>query len=125
MPGRSLGLSSLEILSEYIRVYGEYHVLLFGLVALAVSRFAPEGIDGDLGQNAEDHREYHSGRERADQIFRGPDGSTGVDFHLMEGEIVGLIGPNGAGKTTLFNLVSGVFPPDTGSLLFKGTDIQG
>ncbi len=48
-----------------------------------------------------------------------------VDFDLKEGEIVGLIGPNGAGKTTLFNLISGVFAPDTGSLRFNGRDIQG
>ncbi|MGE5252831.1 MAG: branched-chain amino acid ABC transporter permease [Planctomycetaceae bacterium] len=44
--GPIIGAFVLEILSEYIRVYGEYHVLLFGLVALAVSRFAPEGIVG-------------------------------------------------------------------------------
>ncbi len=48
-----------------------------------------------------------------------------VDFHLKEGEIVGLIGPNGAGKTTLFNLISGVFPPDAGSLRFDGREVRG
>ncbi|HSB07195.1 MAG TPA: ABC transporter ATP-binding protein [Thermodesulfobacteriota bacterium] len=46
-----------------------------------------------------------------------------VHFYLGEGEIVGLIGPNGAGKTTLFNLVSGVFHPDAGSLYFDGNDV--
>jgi len=46
-----------------------------------------------------------------------------VDFYLDEGEIVGLIGPNGAGKTTLFNLVSGVFHPDSGSLFFNKIEI--
>ena len=46
--GPILGSFVLEILSEYIRIYGEYHVLLFGLVALAVARFAPEGIMGIL-----------------------------------------------------------------------------
>ncbi len=48
-----------------------------------------------------------------------------VDFHLKEGEIVGLIGPNGAGKTTLFNLISGVFPPDAGSLRFNDREVRG
>ena len=57
--------------------------------------------------------------------FGGLTAVRDVDFCLKEGEIVGLIGPNGAGKTTLFNLISGVFPPDTGSLLFNGTEIQG
>ncbi len=46
--GPILGAFILEILSEYIRIYGEYHVLLFGLVALGMARFAPEGIMGLL-----------------------------------------------------------------------------
>jgi len=46
-----------------------------------------------------------------------------VDFHLQGEEIVGLIGPNGAGKTTLFNLISGVFHPDSGRLFFKEAEI--
>lgn len=46
-----------------------------------------------------------------------------VDFYLQEGEIVGLIGPNGAGKTTLFNLISGVFYPDSGKLFLNQTEI--
>jgi len=46
-----------------------------------------------------------------------------VDFHLNKGEIVGLIGPNGAGKTTLFNLMSGVYHPEEGTLSFNGMEI--
>ncbi len=46
--GPVLGSFALEILSEYIRIYGEYHVLVFGLVALGVARFAPEGVMGIL-----------------------------------------------------------------------------
>ncbi len=56
--------------------------------------------------------------------FGGLTAVRGVDFYLKEGEIVGLIGPNGAGKTTLFNLISGVFPSDAGSLQFSGREIQ-
>jgi len=44
--GPIVGAFVLEVLSEYIRIYGEYHVLLFGLVALVIARFAPEGIAG-------------------------------------------------------------------------------
>ena len=47
----------------------------------------------------------------------------GVSLDLHQGEILGLIGPNGAGKTTLFNVVAGVYKPDTGSVSFKGRDI--
>jgi branched-chain amino acid transport system ATP-binding protein len=48
-----------------------------------------------------------------------------VDFHAEQNEIVGLIGPNGAGKTTLFNAITGVYPPTSGSIRFKGRDIAG
>jgi len=46
-----------------------------------------------------------------------------VDFHVDEGEIVGLIGPNGSGKTTLFNCATGVLPVTGGRIKFKGEDI--
>ncbi len=44
--GPIIGAVFLELLSEYIRAYGEFHILIFGLVALAVARFAPEGLAG-------------------------------------------------------------------------------
>ncbi len=48
-----------------------------------------------------------------------------VSLELEAGRIWGLIGPNGAGKTTLFNLVSGVYRPDRGAVLFEGGRIDG
>ena len=47
-----------------------------------------------------------------------------VDFEIREGEILGLIGPNGAGKTTLFRCITGVYPPSSGKIIFKGKDIS-
>lgn len=55
--------------------------------------------------------------------FGGLKAISNANFHVDEGEIVGLIGPNGAGKTTLFNLVSGALPVQEGSVTFKGEDI--
>src|SRR5262245_2111308 len=49
----------------------------------------------------------------------------GLDLHVNEGEIVSVIGPNGAGKTTLFNLVTGVYRPTAGDILFAGESITG
>jgi len=48
-----------------------------------------------------------------------------LDLVVDEGEIVSVIGPNGAGKTTLFNLITGVYPPDAGEVLFEGRSIVG
>ena len=49
----------------------------------------------------------------------------GLDLHVDEGEVVSVIGPNGAGKTTLFNLVTGVYQPTGGDILFAGSSIIG
>jgi branched-chain amino acid transport system ATP-binding protein len=48
-----------------------------------------------------------------------------VSFSVRKGEIFGLIGPNGAGKTTMFNLITGLMPPSSGRLSYKGEDITG
>jgi branched-chain amino acid transport system ATP-binding protein len=48
-----------------------------------------------------------------------------LDLMVEEGEIVSLIGPNGAGKTTVFNLVTGVYSPDEGTIRLAGEDIVG
>ena len=62
--------------------------------------------------------------KRLTKSFGGLRAVRGVDFYLNEGEIAGLIGPNGAGKTTLFNLVSGVYHPEEGTLTFNGKEIS-
>jgi ABC-type branched-subunit amino acid transport system ATPase component len=48
-----------------------------------------------------------------------------LELHVDEGEIVSVIGPNGAGKTTLFNLVTGIYRPQTGDIRFDGQSIVG
>jgi branched-chain amino acid transport system ATP-binding protein len=48
-----------------------------------------------------------------------------VDFRVEKGKITGLIGPNGSGKTTLFNVISGFFKPESGTMTFKGVSIVG
>ena len=57
--------------------------------------------------------------------FRGLKAVAEASFAVAQGDIVGLIGPNGAGKTTIFNLVAGVFAPDTGQIRFAGKRIDG
>ncbi|MGH7332140.1 MAG: ABC transporter ATP-binding protein [Candidatus Rokuibacteriota bacterium] len=59
------------------------------------------------------------------RAFGGLLAVNGVDFAVPEGEIRAVIGPNGAGKTTFFNLISGVLPPTSGQICFRGEDITG
>jgi branched-chain amino acid transport system ATP-binding protein len=63
--------------------------------------------------------------EGVTRYFGGLAAVSGVDFHVNEGEVVGLIGPNGAGKTTLFNLISGALVPKPGTIKFKAENITG
>jgi len=55
--------------------------------------------------------------------FGGLQALKKVDFKINKGEIAGLVGPNGSGKSTLLNLISGVYKPDSGKILFLGEDI--
>jgi branched-chain amino acid transport system ATP-binding protein len=48
-----------------------------------------------------------------------------VDFSLEEGKIQSIIGPNGAGKTTVFNLITGIYPPNEGEIIFDGKSLVG
>ena len=48
-----------------------------------------------------------------------------LDLNVAEGEIVSVIGPNGAGKTTVFNLVTGIFHPDSGEIVFEDRRVSG
>jgi branched-chain amino acid transport system ATP-binding protein len=59
------------------------------------------------------------------KTFGGLTVADHLSLHVDEGEIVSLIGPNGAGKTTVFNLVTGLYRPDSGEILFEGRNIVG
>jgi len=57
--------------------------------------------------------------------FRGLRAVREASFSVPQGDIYGLIGPNGAGKTTIFNIIAGVYTPDSGEIVFDGKRIQG
>jgi len=57
--------------------------------------------------------------------FGGLVATNDVDFTIPRGTIISLIGPNGAGKTTFFNMLTGVYKPTAGRILFDGEDVTG
>jgi len=75
-------------------------------------------------------RARRGGREllevrRLSKHFGGLQALSDVDFEIAPGEIVGLIGPNGAGKSTLINAITGVHPPDAGTIRLRRRDLAG
>jgi branched-chain amino acid transport system ATP-binding protein len=63
--------------------------------------------------------------EQVTMEFGGLKAVSDLSLDVPDGEILGLIGPNGAGKTTVFNLVTGVYAPTSGRVLFEGQSIGG
>ena len=57
--------------------------------------------------------------------FRGVRALAGVSLALRDGEVLGIIGPNGSGKSTLFNVITGIYAPDAGTVRFRGHAITG
>lgn len=63
--------------------------------------------------------------EQVGKLFGGIAACNNISFTVRTGDIVGLIGPNGAGKTTVFNLITGVYQPTAGQIVFNGQVLNG
>jgi branched-chain amino acid transport system ATP-binding protein len=63
--------------------------------------------------------------EQVRKEFGGLVATNDVDFTIPRGSVVSLIGPNGAGKTTFFNMLTGVYKPTSGKIVFDGEDVTG
>ncbi|MFV9511523.1 ABC transporter ATP-binding protein [Tepidibacillus sp. LV47] len=61
--------------------------------------------------------------KQASRSFGGLKAVSNVSMQIYQGELIGLIGPNGAGKTTLFNLLTGVYEPEEGQIIFNQESI--
>ncbi len=121
----------------------DYRLVAFALLLALTMLLRPQGLMGK--------REWTLFKKRSDDIALDPEpvtsakpltefvlqcksvmkrfgGLVAVDefqISLRPGELVGLIGPNGAGKTTAFNLLTGVYEPTSGAVIFDGTQISG
>ena len=144
-----------EFLSEHTVAWQFYFGLLFmgfilfsptGLIGLGTRLLAPfrrhqdrlaamaSRVAPTLGQGVPEFLRAHAG-DRPNGLLLECRGVgkrfghfhavAGLDLRVQRGRLQSLIGPNGAGKTTLFNVLSGMYPPDAGTLTFLGKPIGG
>jgi branched-chain amino acid transport system ATP-binding protein len=155
MLGPALGALFFILFRELFSIWTPNWLLWFGLIFVAFVMYSPGGLVGiwaTLSRRwwpAPEEAAAMSKRKIYEGLplpgFLMPEGLkgtvlevAGVSKHfggiravhnaslaIGAGEIHALIGPNGAGKTTLFNLVSGLFPPDGGTIKLNGREIQG
>jgi branched-chain amino acid transport system permease protein len=157
--GVILGAVVLSILPEFLREYGAYRMMSYGLILIVLMALRPQGLIGSVGFLVKgikrpDKEEtgilrastelYYEEDERAkkeaiytkgDRVvlqlkgitmnFGGLMAVNNLGFVLYEREILSIIGPNGAGKTTVFNLISGIYPPTSGSIIYEGAELTG
>jgi branched-chain amino acid transport system ATP-binding protein len=154
MLGPALGALFFILFRELFSIWTPNWLLWFGLIFVAFVLYSPGGLVGiwdtlsrrwwpQPEEAAMSKRRIYEGLplpaflmpdrvegtvlqvEGISKKFGGIRAVTNASLQIGAGEIHALIGPNGAGKTTLFNLVSGLFPPDSGTIRLNGRDIHG
>ena len=155
MLGPALGALFFILFRELLSIWTPNWLLWFGLIFIAFVMYSPGGLVGIWGtlsrrwwpapeeSAAMSRRKIYEGLplpgflmpeglkgtvlevQGISKNFGGIRAVSNAGLHINAGEIHALIGPNGAGKTSLFNLISGLFPPDGGTIRLNGHDIQG
>ena len=155
MLGPALGALFFILFRELFSIWTPNWLLWFGLIFIAFVMYSPGGLVGIWGtlsrrwwpapeeSAAMSRRKIYEGLplpgflmpeglkgtvlevQGISKNFGGIRAVSNAGLHINAGEIHALIGPNGAGKTSLFNLISGLFPPDGGTIRLNGHDIQG
>jgi branched-chain amino acid transport system ATP-binding protein len=155
MLGPALGALFFVLFRELFSIWSSNWLLYFGMIFVAFVLYSPGGLVGiwerftrrwrPLPEEAAamSKRKIYQGLplpgfllpeslkgtvlrvENVAKQFGGIRAVAGAGLTIEAGQIHALIGPNGAGKTTLFNLVSGLYTPDTGIVQLNGREIQG
>jgi branched-chain amino acid transport system ATP-binding protein/branched-chain amino acid transport system permease protein len=151
IPGVVLGAVVMVSMPEVLRDFADYRMLLLGVMLIVLALFRPKGLwpappqrvpATGLGaaalartapppgpsapdENPPDPTQPLLAVRGVSKRFGGVAALADVSLEIRAGEIVSVIGPNGAGKTTLLNIVTGVYPPNAGSVSFRGRDLVG
>jgi ABC-type branched-subunit amino acid transport system ATPase component/ABC-type branched-subunit amino acid transport system permease subunit len=153
MLGPALGALFFILFRELFSIWSSNWLLWFGLIFVAFVLYSPGGLAGIAGElrrrfrpqpkdaAAMSARKVHAGLappaflagagesvlavEGVSKQFGGIRAVVDASLTVASGEIHALIGPNGAGKTSLFNIVSGLYAPDAGSVRLNDRAIQG
>src|SRR5256714_3934931 len=155
MLGPAIGALFFILFRELFSIWTANWLLWFGLIFVAFVLYSPGGLVGiwaTLSKRwwpapeeaaAMSKRRIYDGLplpaflmpkalsgtvldvQSVSKTFGGIRAVTNASLQVGAGEIHALIGPNGAGKTTLFNLVSGLYAPDGGTIRLNGKEIQG
>lgn len=153
--GPAIGALFFVIFRDYLSSLTENWLLYFGLLFVGFIVFSPDGLVGLYARVTAPFRKKQvndaamtarqAGGTALPDFLKPPPGQAlpvlevrglrksfggiqavqGIDFTVTDRTLHALIGPNGAGKTTAFNLISGLFTPDQGSIRLKGESIAG
>jgi ABC-type branched-subunit amino acid transport system ATPase component/ABC-type branched-subunit amino acid transport system permease subunit len=146
--GPLVGAVVLAVLQEALATQAELRLIIYGAVLLLALVIAPDGIVGTIGKlpavarlrrqpRLPDQAPVWTGvahqlAQRDEPIlvtrgltkdFGGLRAVSDVDIRIMPGNIHALIGPNGAGKSTMVNLITGIYSPTKGAILYRGLDV--
>jgi len=144
--GALLGTGLLIILPEWLRFLRQVYLAVYGAAVILIMVFLPDGLWGIvtervrrraapitgpvprlplLSQAGRATSEVVLSVEGLKKYFGGLKALDGVDIAVRRGTVHALIGPNGSGKSTFINVVTGLYRPTSGRILFAGRDITG
>ncbi len=129
--GPIVGAFSFIFLKDQLVGFTQYWRFWLGAILILIVVLFPRGLSGLIERMWARLREARPRDARSSKTIgltkRYGDfvALDGVSLAIAEGELVSIVGPNGAGKTTLVNLLTGLLPPTSGQVRFKGEDIAG